>query len=234
MSEAPPEAYDTFALNAMSNRNFDLAVEMYSKAIEKDPNNGLYYAHRCAAYLAKNDMEKAEEDRKKAEELAGDNPEVYASLGCVYEYLEDWKKSVECYEKALELKPGSENVWALMRHSKARMGEKKFQLAFIEFIDKQGPDAAPILKSPQLYHFIDDITEDRHNCMKYLNDPPMMLFALYRLSSSDDSQPVPENDREINRKDSKKDIKKEESSKKEENSKIEKSNTKETKECIIF
>lgn len=181
MSNTEAEAFDKAGYIAMKQGHYEEAVVLFTKAIEKDPTNGVYYTDRCAAYLAIGKSDKAIEDGKKGVELSPDNPTCNMQLGIIYDALHEWAKGLELHEKALALQPNNEQMWAFVRHDRIRLskrGENKAAgLEFLEFLDAKGGQAAFLTRSPELYHFIDDITENLQHAVNYLGNPIMDLFA---------------------------------------------------------
>lgn len=65
MSEETGEELKELGNQAFANQDFETAVEKYSKAIQKDPNNHVFYSNRSASYAGLGDYVKAEEDAKE-------------------------------------------------------------------------------------------------------------------------------------------------------------------------
>ncbi len=79
--------YISMAKNArdgnIRDENIDNALKEFSVAIQKDPNYAEAYSNRAATYMQQKKFNKAEEDLRRAKELAPDSPFVrynYASL----------------------------------------------------------------------------------------------------------------------------------------------------------
>lgn len=188
MEDYDAESLDAAGFELCCHGAFDEAIKLFSKAIEKDPTNGVYYTDRCCAYIGKLDIDKAMEDGKKGVELCPDNARCHMQLGVLYDFKKEWEKGLECHEKALELEPNSEAYWGMVRHDKARLmkrGEKPATgLEFLEFLDSKGEETAYLARSPQLYHFLDDISQDFSHCINYLGNPLMDLFAEHMMGGS--------------------------------------------------
>ena len=58
-----------------------LSIEMYSKAIETDPDNHIYYSNRSASHLKNDSKSKALWDAEKCVELAPNWAKGYSRLG---------------------------------------------------------------------------------------------------------------------------------------------------------
>ena len=65
----------------MSGRNYDEAIETYTKAIELDPTNPVYYSNRAAAHSSKGDHLSATGDAEKAIEVDPAYVKAYHRLG---------------------------------------------------------------------------------------------------------------------------------------------------------
>lgn len=56
--------------------NYELAIELYTKAIKLDPNNHVHYSNRSAAYAKKGDYQNALKDAEKTITIKPDWPKV--------------------------------------------------------------------------------------------------------------------------------------------------------------
>jgi small glutamine-rich tetratricopeptide repeat-containing protein alpha len=65
----------------MSKKKYDEAIESYSKAIESDSTNPIYYSNRAAAHSSKGDHLSAIGDAKKAIEVDPSYVKAYHRLG---------------------------------------------------------------------------------------------------------------------------------------------------------
>ena len=65
----------------MSGKSYDEAIETYTKAIELDPTNPVYYSNRAAAHSSKGDHLSATGDAEKAIEVDPSYVKAYHRLG---------------------------------------------------------------------------------------------------------------------------------------------------------
>eukprot|EP01116_Phalansterium_solitarium_P001066 TRINITY_DN10864_c0_g2_i2.p1 TRINITY_DN10864_c0_g2~~TRINITY_DN10864_c0_g2_i2.p1 ORF type:complete len:419 (+),score=142.49 TRINITY_DN10864_c0_g2_i2:74-1330(+) len=91
-------------------KKFTEAAAEYSRAIELDPSNAIYFGNRAAAYSHLEKHGAAVDDCLKAIELNPSYSKAHARLGLAYFSLHKYKESVDSYRKALELEPGSQNL----------------------------------------------------------------------------------------------------------------------------
>lgn len=67
----------------MSSKQFDEAIDSYTKAIELDSTSPVYYSNRAAAYSSKSDHLSAVSDAEKAIEVNPSFVKAYHRLGSV-------------------------------------------------------------------------------------------------------------------------------------------------------
>lgn len=65
----------------MSGKRYDEAIESYTKAVNADPTNPVYYSNRAAAFSSIEDHDSAIDDAKKAAELDPSFVKAYSRLG---------------------------------------------------------------------------------------------------------------------------------------------------------
>jgi small glutamine-rich tetratricopeptide repeat-containing protein alpha len=65
----------------MSAKQYDAAIDSYTKAIALDPKNAVYYSNRAAAHSSKNDHAAAIADAEKAIEVDPSFVRAYHRLG---------------------------------------------------------------------------------------------------------------------------------------------------------
>lgn len=88
---------------AMGAKSFQDAVDAYSKAIELNPSNAIYFSNRAAAYSSLRDHEKAIVDATKALEVDPNYSKAYSRLGLAHYALGDAQASMEAYKNGLDI-----------------------------------------------------------------------------------------------------------------------------------
>jgi len=115
--KSPPSAADkeeaerlkTEGNNLMRTEKFVEALEMYSKAIELDGSNPVFYCNRAAAHSKMNNHHLAIEDCQRAIDMDPSYSKAYGRMGLAHSSLEKHKEAVENFKKALELEPENES-----------------------------------------------------------------------------------------------------------------------------
>jgi stress-induced-phosphoprotein 1 len=82
------------------------AIEYYSKAIQLDGANHVYYSNRSAAYLSQGDAQNALEDANSCLGLKPDFAKGFSRKGAALHSLKRYNDSIAAYEAGLEKFPG--------------------------------------------------------------------------------------------------------------------------------
>jgi len=115
--KSPPSAADkeeaerlkTEGNNLMRTEKFVDALEMYSKAIELDGSNPVFYCNRAAAHSKMNNHHLAIEDCQRAIDMDPSYSKAYGRMGLAHSSLEKHREAVDNFKKALELEPDNES-----------------------------------------------------------------------------------------------------------------------------
>merc|ERR1712156_527017 len=91
-------------------KDFDKAIESYTKAIELDPEKDEYHSNRANIYLSMEKWSEAELDANKALELGKDNGKEYDRRAQARVGLKRYKSALADFKKAKELDPKTKNV----------------------------------------------------------------------------------------------------------------------------
>ena len=98
----------------LGKEDLEIAIQMYKKALEVDPQYALAYAGLADVYVYKYEayydrsvhlLNQAEEASKRALALDYDLPEAHRALGRVYQEKKNYQESISEFKKAIELKP---------------------------------------------------------------------------------------------------------------------------------
>lgn len=93
---------------AFSAGNFQEAITHFTKAIECNPNDHVFYSNRSACYASLGKYNEALQDAKKCVELKPDWAKGYGRKGLAEFYLQQLDDAEVSYRKGLELEPTNE------------------------------------------------------------------------------------------------------------------------------
>lgn len=93
------------------------AIKCYSKAIEIDGNNHVYYTNRATVYAGNEEWDLCLEDSNKAVALKGDWVKGHFRKGQALFGLKRYDEAVVAYRRAVELDPKNEDITARLKEA---------------------------------------------------------------------------------------------------------------------
>jgi len=102
--QSPDELFDS-AVQAATNNNFTLAIELFERVAKADPNHKALWNNLGRAYLADGQNAKAADTFKKQIEANPYDEYAYANLGQAYEGMQRYDEAIAQYQKAIEVSP---------------------------------------------------------------------------------------------------------------------------------
>ncbi|XP_072450393.1 small glutamine-rich tetratricopeptide repeat-containing protein alpha-like isoform X2 [Chiloscyllium punctatum] len=109
---AKAEQLKTEGNEQMKVENYQCAVDYYTKAIELNPSNAVYYCNRAAALSKLGNYTGAVQDCEKAIAFDPSYSKAYGRMGLALASLNKYSDAVSYYKKALELDPDNESYKA--------------------------------------------------------------------------------------------------------------------------
>jgi stress-induced-phosphoprotein 1 len=97
-----PQQFKSAGNAALQAGNVSEAIEQYTKAINEDGANHVYYSNRSAAYLQKGDAQNALEDAKACLGLNPQFAKAYSRKGAALHALKRYNDSIAAYNQGLE------------------------------------------------------------------------------------------------------------------------------------
>ncbi|KAI1187003.1 hypothetical protein F5B17DRAFT_340406 [Nemania serpens] len=104
---ASADELKTLGNNAMAAKNFDEAIDSFTKAIELAPENHVLYSNRSAAYASKKDWTNALKDAEKTTQIKPDWPRGWGRKGAALHGSGDLLSAFDAYEEGLKLDPNN-------------------------------------------------------------------------------------------------------------------------------
>ncbi|KAI9444974.1 putative stress-induced protein STI1 [Lactarius indigo] len=105
----------------MNGKQYDEAIDAYTKAIELDPSNPVYFSNRAAAHSSKSDHLSAVVDAEKAIELDPKFVRGYSRLGHAHYCIGDYSGAAAAYRRGLELEPNNVAMKTGLQNCEARI-----------------------------------------------------------------------------------------------------------------
>lgn len=118
---AEAEHLKTDGNDQMKVENFSAAVEFYSKAIQLNPHNAVYFCNRAAAYSKLGNYAGAVQDCEQAIGIDPNYSKAYGRMGLALASLNKYSEAVSYYKKALELDPDNDTYKANLQIAEQKM-----------------------------------------------------------------------------------------------------------------
>ncbi|XP_044505071.1 protein SGT1 homolog B-like [Mangifera indica] len=115
---------ETKAKEAFIDDHFQLAAELYSKAIEISPNNADLYVDRAQANIKLGNFTEAVADTNKAIELNPSIPKAYLRKALACMKLEEYQTAKAALETGAALAPGELRFTSLIKECNERIAEE--------------------------------------------------------------------------------------------------------------
>ena len=112
----------------MANREYELALEAYTAAIDLSPNgpqSHVYYSNRAAALCYLEQYLEAAQDSEQALELKPTYGKAHARLGLARFFLQDYEGAVEAYTAALKYDPDNAASKSYLTKAKAKLEKQR-------------------------------------------------------------------------------------------------------------
>ncbi|XP_074582553.1 protein SGT1 homolog [Curcuma longa] len=116
------------ANEAFVDDNFDLAVDLYTQALEIDPKNADLYADRAQANIKLGSFTEAVADANRAIELDPSMPKTYLRKGIACIKLEEYQTAKAALEAGALLTPGDTRFSKLIKECDERIAEETVNL----------------------------------------------------------------------------------------------------------
>lgn len=180
---------------ALQAEKYDEAIALYTKAIEMDGTNHVFYSNRSAAYTKKGDYECALTDAKKTVELKSDWGKGYSRLGASLSYLGRYDEALEAYKDGLKHDPENAQLKQGVQETEAKLKNQSNPFADPNLESKifQNPQTREYLGDPSFQFILQQLKKDPSNISMYAKDPRVMQVLSLLLGIPLDYQQPPQN-----------------------------------------
>eukprot|EP01130_Rhizamoeba_saxonica_P002475 TRINITY_DN12269_c0_g1_i1.p1 TRINITY_DN12269_c0_g1~~TRINITY_DN12269_c0_g1_i1.p1 ORF type:complete len:575 (+),score=183.54 TRINITY_DN12269_c0_g1_i1:27-1751(+) len=137
----------------LKQNNLDAAIDCYTRAIELDGQNHIFFSNRSAAYAKKNDFVNSLKDAQEAVSISPKYARGYSRIGLAQTNLGDFEGAMDSYSKGLELSPNDATMQAGFQQAQFGMQQKQSMAILDAF---QGDVIAKVRKLPGIEYLADD------------------------------------------------------------------------------
>jgi stress-induced-phosphoprotein 1 len=174
----------------LQKKEFDNAIAAYTKAIELDSSDHVFFSNRSAAYLSKGDGVNALADGEKCIEISPQWAKGYTRKGAALHALKRYPDAVNAYEAGLKIAPNDAGLTSGLSEVKKAMEQPKSSgLVSPALLNKLAahPKFGPKLADPAFQAKLNMLNT---NPQAMLQDPEIMeIFGV--LMGGDQEAPTP-------------------------------------------
>jgi len=161
--------------------NFDEAKDRYSKVIEINRKNEYQeptvvlnsHLGLALSYMAKEQLDRAETEIQKAQEIDDKNADIYRVYGRLYDMKNNTEKALESYQKALDISPDSIDLMFIVAN--IYFEEEKFDQAmnwYNNILKKEPENVTAHLRLGNIYENLGNNSEAEKEYKKVLEIDP--------------------------------------------------------------
>lgn len=161
---------------AFTAQKFEEAIQHFTKAIELNPNDHIFYSNRSGCHASLQDYASAREDAEKCVSLKPDWGKGYQRKGLAEFYLGEYDKAIETYQKGLQVDPNNQQLKeGLERAQEEKKNPKGPQM---DDFTKQllgklmtNPETKEYLKDPSFVQKLMMMQSNPQSMGAFMNDP---------------------------------------------------------------
>lgn len=164
--------------------DYKLATESFSKSIELEPSNAVFWNSRGNAYLFSKEYAKALKDYDKAIELSGAMAMFYINRATVHIQLKDIAASLRDLDEALRLDDGNANAFFTRGSAQIKLGKYEESLKDFDRAISLKPKAPFYHARGQVYYVLGKHDLAIKDNTEALGLEPSNIHALYNRALS--------------------------------------------------
>ncbi|MFJ5768515.1 tetratricopeptide repeat protein [Psychrobacillus sp. NPDC093180] len=184
--------YNELGIQAIQEENYEKAVELFTKAIEENPNEAIGYINFGNLLSSMNENDRAERFFQKAITLDEHAATAYYSLANLYYNADRFEEAAKLYEKAIANGIEGADAYFMLGKSFEKEGHTKLSLPYLQRAYELAPDDIQValsygiaLASMEMFEQAEPIfkmilTQDAENADAHYN-----LGVLYAVSTTD-------------------------------------------------
>lgn len=175
--------YKALGNDCFAAKNYHEAVKHFTKAIDLNSEDHVFYSNRSACYACLEEYDKALVDAQICVDIKPDWAKGYLRRGLAEFYLKKYDQAEKTYKKGLDLEPNNQQLMEgleRVRESKSKQPppqesaggadkEKFFEQALAQL--KTNPETASFFQDPEFINKINEIKKNPQSAALYMNDP---------------------------------------------------------------
>nr|OQO21375.1 hypothetical protein B0A51_11243 [Rachicladosporium sp. CCFEE 5018] len=171
-------------------KQYDQAIEEYTKAIEADPRAATYLSNRAAAFMAASQFIMALDDCKLADELEPDNPKVLHRMAKIYTSLGRPQEALMVYDRIQPPASAKDKAPALQMQSHIAQAEETLKTGTsgsmaLHAIDQAERGLGYLVQPPRKWRLLRGEAYLKLGNVNSLGDAQSVAMSLLRSNNAD-------------------------------------------------
>lgn len=161
---------------AFTAQKYEEALAHFTKAIELNPSDHIFYSNRSGCHASLKDYQAALEDAEKCVSLKPDWGKGYQRKGLAEFYLGDFDKAIETYQKGLQVDPNNQQLKEGLQRAqeeKKSGGAPKMDEMTKQLLGKlmTNPETKNYLNEPDFVQKLMMMQTNPQNATAFMSDP---------------------------------------------------------------
>eukprot|EP00005_Dracoamoeba_jomungandri_P001152 CAMPEP_0174259432 /NCGR_PEP_ID=MMETSP0439-20130205/8252_1 /TAXON_ID=0 /ORGANISM="Stereomyxa ramosa, Strain Chinc5" /LENGTH=550 /DNA_ID=CAMNT_0015343319 /DNA_START=36 /DNA_END=1685 /DNA_ORIENTATION=+ len=164
------------------NGRFPEAVECYSEAIKRNPEDHVLYSNRAACYTKLGAYPLGLKDCDECIRLKPDFVKAYSRKGAIQFFMKDYHKCLETYDQGLKFDPENEELTNGVKRTITAINQRNTQETDKNAAARAAadPEIQEILRDPMIQQVLSQMQQNPAAAQGYLQDP-MIMAKLQKL-----------------------------------------------------
>lgn len=166
---------------AFTEEKFEEALDYFTKAIELNPNDHVFYSNRSGCYASLKNYQEALNDANKCISIKPDWAKGYTRKGLAQFYLNDYDGAIQTYEGALQIDPNNQQLKTDLARAQDAKNKKAGPMGADPFTQQlfagllKNPKTRDLLKDPAFMQKLSMLQSNPAMMSTLLQDPQMQM-----------------------------------------------------------
>jgi stress-induced-phosphoprotein 1 len=164
---------------AFAEKRYQEAIDHFTRAIELDSSDHVFFSNRSASYASLSQYDKALEDANRCVDLKPDWVRGYTRKGLAEFYLNKYEEAIETYEKGLKIEPNNAQLLEGLQRAQEKLTSSSNpigQLFTGENLAKlmTNPKTSKYFQQPDFVNMLNMMQQNPQFAQAFMNDPRFM------------------------------------------------------------